>query len=144
MKTIILYFTLVITIFGAKLTDGYYSVIENTVRGKKWKTKVELKIKNDEIIWINVDMITKDGELRSQDEKDMEIILKDTYGIDPYIKLPQKYLEKIEETDDYKVSKVDTIAGATVISNKFNKMVMFLMKKSEEGKPGKFKGWFHW
>ena len=143
MKTIILYFTLVITIFGAKLTDGYYSVIENTVRGKKWKTKVELKIKNDEIIWINVDMITKDGELRSQDEKDMEIILKDTYGIDPYIKLPQKYLEKIEETDDYKVSKVDTIAGATVISNKFNKMVMFLMKKSEEGKPGKFKGWFH-
>ena len=143
MKIIILYFTLIITIFGAKLTDGYYSVIENTVRGKKWKTKVELKIKNNEIIWINVDMITKDGKLRSQDEKEMEIILKDTYGIDPYIKLPQKYLEKIEETDDYKVSKVDTIAGATVISNKFNKMVMFLMKKSEEGKPGKFKGWFH-
>ncbi len=143
MKIIILYFTLIITIFGAKLTDGYYSVIENTVRGKKWKTKVELKIKNDEIIWIDVDMITKDGKLRSQDEKEMEIILKDTYGIDPYIKLPQKYLEKIEETDDYKVFKVDTIAGATVISNKFNKMVMFLMKKSEEGKPGKFKGWFH-
>lgn len=143
MKIIILYFTLVITIFGAKLTDGYYSVIENTVRGKKWKTKVELKIKNNEIIWIDVDMITKDGKLRSQDEKEMEIILKDTYGIDPYIKLPQKYLEKIEETDDYKVFKVDTIAGATVISNKFNKMVMFLVKKSEEGKPGKFKGWFH-
>lgn len=143
MKVIIVYFILITTIFAARLTDGNYSVIENTVKGKKWKTKVELKIKNNEIVWVNVDMVTKDGKLRSQDEKYLKKVIEDTYGINPYIELPKEYIKNLKGIDSYKKSRVDTIAGATVISNKFNKMIMFLIKKSEDGKIGQFKGWFH-
>jgi major membrane immunogen (membrane-anchored lipoprotein) len=143
LKVIIIYFILITTIFAIKLTDGNYSVVENTVKGKKWKTRVELKIKNNKIVWVNIDMVTKGGKLRSQDEKYIKKVLEDTYGINPYIELPKEYIEKIKKIDDYKMSRVDTIAGATAISNKFNKMTMFLIKKSEDGKTGQFKGWFH-
>ena len=129
--------------FAVKLTDGDYSVVENVVRGKKWRTKVELKVKNNQIDWVDVDMVTKDGKLISQDEKDLKVILKDTGGINPYTELPKEYMKKQKEAGNYKMFRVDTIAGATVVCNKFNKMTVFLIKKSEEGKTGKFEGWFH-
>lgn len=129
--------------FAVKLTDGDYSVVENVVRGKKWRTKVELRVKNNQIDWVDVDMVTKDGKLISQDEKDLKVILKDTGGINPYTELPKEYMKKQKEVGNYKMFRVDTIAGATVVCNKFNKMTVFLIKKSEEGKTGKFEGWFH-
>lgn len=143
MKIVTLYFILITTIFAIRLTEGNYSVMENTVKGKRWKTRVELKIKNNEIVWVNIDMVTKGGKLRSQDEKYLKKVLEDTDGINPYIELPKEYMKKLEKIENYKMSRVDTIAGATVISNKFNKMTMFLIKKSEDGKTGEFKGWFH-
>ena len=143
MKIVIIFFTLITTIFATTLIDGNYSVTENVIKGKKWRTKVELEIKNNKIKWINVDMVNKDGLLMSQNKKNLQMILKNTDGIDPYIELPKEYMQKLKTVDNYKMSKVDTIVGATVISNKFNKMIKFLLKKSEEGKTGKFKGWFH-
>ena len=143
MKIIIVYFTLITTIFAIKLTDGNYSVVENVVRGKKWRTKVEISVKNNKIDWVDVDMVTKDGKLISQDKKDLKVVLNDTRGINPYVKLPKEYMEKVKKTRNYKMSRVDTIAGATAVSNKFNKMTIFLIKKSEEGKTGEFEGWFH-
>ena len=143
MKFIIIYFTLITTIFAAKLTDGNYSVVENVVRGKKWRTMVEMKVKKNEISWVNVDMVTKDGKLMSQDKKDLHVVLKDTGGINPYVELPKEYMKKLKEVDYDKMSRVDTIAGATVVCKKFNKMTVFLIKKSEEGEIGEFEGWFH-
>ncbi|MGB6128987.1 MAG: FMN-binding protein [Psychrilyobacter sp.] len=143
MKVIIIYFTLITSIFAIKLTDGNYSVVENVVKGKKWRTKVEIRVKNNKIDWVDIDMVTKDGKLISQDKKDLQIVLKDTRGVNPYVELPKEYMKKLKKTKNYKMSKVDTIAGATSVSNKFNKMIMFLMKKSEEGKIGEFEGWFH-
>jgi len=129
--------------FAVKLTDGDYSVVENVVRGKKWRTKVDLRVKNNQIDWVDVDMVTKDGKLISQDEKDLKVILKDTGGINPYTELPKEYMKKQKEAGNYKMFRVDTIVGATVVCNKFNKMTVFLIKKSEQGKIGKFEGWFH-
>ncbi|WP_028856692.1 hypothetical protein [Psychrilyobacter atlanticus] len=143
MKVIIVYFILITAVFATKLTDGNYSVVENVVRGKKWRTKVDLRVKNNQIDWVNVDMVTKDGKLISQDEKDLKVVLKDTGGIDPYAELQKEYMKKLKEAGNYKMSRVDTIAGATVVCNKFNKMTVFLIKKSEQGKIGKFEGWFH-
>lgn len=143
MKFIIIYFTLITSIFAVKFTDGNYSVIENVMLGKKWRTKVELEIKDNEVNWVNLDMVTKDGKLMSKDEKELKRVLKDTKGIDPYLELPKEYIKNLKETKNYKMSRVDTIAGATSISNKFNKMTIFLIKKSEEGKTGEFEGWFH-
>jgi major membrane immunogen (membrane-anchored lipoprotein) len=143
MKVIIIYFLLITTVFATKLIDGSYSVMENVIRGKKWRTMVEIKVKNNEISWVNVDMVTKDGKLMSQDKKDLKVVLKDTGGINPYAELPKEYMKKLKEVNNYKISRVDTIAGATVVCNKFNKMTTFLIKKSEEGKTGEFEGWFH-
>ena len=143
MRVIIIYFTLITTVFAIKLTDGTYSVVENVVRGKKWRTKVDLRVKNNQIDWVDVDMVTKEGKLISQDKKDLKVVLKDTGGIDPYAELPKEYMKKLKEVRNYKMSRVDTIAGATAVCNKFNKMTVFLIKKSEEGKTGNFEGWFH-
>ncbi|MEI6856826.1 hypothetical protein [Psychrilyobacter sp.] len=143
MKVIIVYFTLITTIFAIKLIDGNYLVVENVVRGKKWRTKVELKVKDNRIDWIKVDMVTKDGELMSQDKKDLHVVLKETGGINPYVELPKEYMKKLKEVDYDKMSRVDIIAGATVVCKKFNKITVFLIKKSEEGKIGEFEGWFH-
>ena len=143
MKVITLYFVLTIGIFASQLKDGNYSVVENVLIGKKWRTKVELNIKDNEVQWVDIDMITKDGKLMSQDEKALQMILEYTDGINPYVELPREYMKKIKEVDDYNMSQVDTIVGATVISKKFNKMTLFLLKKSEKGKTGEFEGWFH-
>lgn len=143
MKVIIIYFTLITTIFAIKLTDGNYSVVENVVKGKKWRTKVEIRVKNNKIDWVDIDMVTKDGKLISQDKKDLQVVLKDTRGVNPYAELPKEYMKKLKKTKNYKMSRVDTIAGATSVSSKFNKMIMFLLKKSEDGKIGEFEGWFH-
>jgi major membrane immunogen (membrane-anchored lipoprotein) len=143
MKTIIIYFILITTVFATKLIDGNYSVVENVVRGKKWRTKVDLRVKNNQVDWVDVDMVTKDGKLMSQDDKDLKVVLTDTGGINPYVELPKEYMKKLKVVDNYKMSRIDTIAGATAVCNKFNKMTVFLIKKSEEGKIGRFEGWFH-
>ena len=141
LKKIVLYFILVTSVFASKLVDGRYSVTENVIRGKKWRSIVVLDVKNHKVRQIKYDMTTKDGEFLSQ-SNEIERIVKEAKGINPYEKLPKEYLKKIRKNSNPNLATIDIIAGATAKTSKFNKMMLFLMKKSGEGKIGEYKGWF--
>jgi len=142
MKKIILYFILVTTMFASNLIDGSYSVTENVIRGKKWKSWLEIEVKNNEIKKINYDMVTKTGE-RLSENRELERIIEEADGINPFEEAPKQYLKKLKVTKNYNMSRIDTIAGATVPTSKFNHMIRFLTDKAVKGESGEFKGWFN-
>ncbi|MCK5780098.1 MAG: hypothetical protein KAH04_03715 [Psychrilyobacter sp.] len=142
MKRIILYFVLATTLFASGLVDGTYSVTENVIRGKKWRSWLEIEVENNRIKKINYDMVTKSGDLLSKD-RELERIIEEAGGIDPYVEVPRQYIEKIEVTKNYNMSRIDAIVGATVPTSKFNNMIRFLTQKAEKGESGDFKGWFN-
>jgi len=142
MKKVILYLMLATTLLAGELVDGKYSVTEKVLFGKKWRRVLSIDVKNHEIANISYDKITKKGEKVSENPKELKKIMKEADGINPYEELPKRYMKKREKNSNPNLDNVDTIAGASVSTSKFNKMMLFLIKKAEKGETGEYSGWF--
>ena len=142
MKKIILYLMLITTIFARELVDGKYSVTEKVLVGKKWRSIVTLEVKEHKIANINYDKVTKEGKKLTENQKELQKIIRGADGINPYEELPKRYMKKREKNSNPNLDNVDTIAGASVSTSKFNKMMLFLIKKAEKGETGEYSGWF--
>ncbi len=140
MKKILLFLLMTVAVFSAQLKDGKYSVTENVMMGKKWKSVVEMEVKGGEINKLTYDMVDKKGNLLSKSDE-LSKVIEEADGVDPYIEIPKHYLEKREKTEHH--MEVDAIAGASECTSKFNTMMGFLIEKAQDGETGDFKMWCH-
>lgn len=139
------------SILGVQLVDGYYVAQEAEYYWDGYASITSIRVKNGEIVEVVADLVDKKGNLASKDKKYNEQML-DVTGTNFRkfsVEVPQNFMDSLEErggtagtsmeTVDFQLPYIDIVAGATTASEKFKKMMKFLVKKAESGETGKYK-----
>ena len=113
--------------------DGYFYATSAKPMTQGWSPFVEFSVVNSEIRNLRFDKIKK-GKLASED-KFYNSLMKKKSGINPaeYSKIIPDTFMRARDAD-----KMDAVAGATQSAQEFKVLMNFLLKKGEEGIPGKF------
>ena len=120
-------------------TDGVYEVQMPTY-DKSWQEYGKVTVINGYITEVEYDALNESGEKKSKDtayRDDMAVGnavngLPATYPEKAYQDLTQAF-----QAAQYDPEKVDSVAGATISSQNFKKVMTALMEKVREGTPGK-------
>ena len=147
MKKVILYLIMATSILGAQLMDGEYSVKQDEYP-HGWASTAGIKVEDGKIIEVTTDKVNKAGKLVTEDmDYNKNMLAKSGTNPKKYsIELAENFMKKIEENngmkeeslkkDDFNMPKIDIVAGATSSSEKFEKMIKFLVEKAESGEIG--------
>lgn len=128
MKKVILFSFLVSSLAFSALKDGVFTA-ENKFDEKGWKTQVQITVNGGKVTDITVDDFNVDGERKSLNEA-YNTRWKGRSQMDYPTAAPiltKNFLEK------QNVEAIDTIVGATVLTDSFKKLTAITLKNSEAG-----------
>lgn len=112
------------------MKDGTYKAEMAKADDHGWTDFVEITVSGEKITAVDFDSVDAEGKKKNGNES-YDKVMKDT-GSKTW---PSDFMPKLEKDliDKQNVEKVDTIAGATVSSDSFKKLVKALSKNMAKG-----------